>query len=1266
MWNKKISQSISSGDSSVNLQAGRDINLLSVDFPTTLVDQKINEELSILRRSRFFIEFDRVNSTLTFGRRLVEGDLLRGTDAVRRTALAWCARLLSRTDELDTAEEYLKLAKSLGASLEIEISKAFILSQKGNKRAALDTLAGIDSPISRTAAFMIVEHHDGGEQAIDWLKKAGIETTRLDAEGKYFLLATQLNLGHWYEARENLDALIDYDFEDAPVLHHISAITQLLSAVPIELRTVVLNQFPFEAASFPLSEDVVSMEARKTAQRHFSDAVSAAQRLNCHRTAMVDEEYALWLELMDPENADVGKRRLEDRLRNPKSALRLVPLGLQFGIKLDLVTVEQEIDRDIALRGGITPDTAIARFALAFAQKTPKNVVNYVDRHYDELSKYFDPKSLRFLQIEMLSRAGLPERANELLNLLIDDGLSKAEESRLRRIISEAEGTDPVEARKAQFKQTNALWDLVNLIDELERKQDWSSVCEYGASLFERTKTVRNAERFANALSNSQRSEELVEFLSANSDLLSLSRTLQLFYAWALYHEGALVQARAELTKLIDDQDNPSYRLLEINLAIVLGDWDFLLTIVADEYAKREKRSAHELLGAAQLALNFGSHTAENLIFAAAAKADDDAAILASAYFLATSAGLEGNKRVVQWLHKAAELSGDNGPIQKLTLKDFLDRKPDWDRRGSETWQLLSCGEIPMFLAAQFLNRCLVDLMLLPAFANLSESDPRRKSIIPAYSGKHFPVSFDLMETTIGIDATALLTLSYLNLLETALDTFKEIYVPHSTLVWLFEEKQRAAFHQPSRIRDAHKLRDLLARGLLEKLVASTIADCDLSAQIGDELALMITEAEKGREDDDIQRIVIRSSPVHRLSSLLQEEADLSCHAAVMSSCLAIVEKLREKGQITAEEEKRARAYLQLQEKPWPTQPEIRDGATLFLDGLAITYFLHIGILEKLHVAGFRVIVSPSEVSEVNALIAYQRISDKAIEAIEHIRSAVNSRIVSGKIKVGKQYFNDEPKIRSISEHPTFGVIALTAICNAVISDDRFLNQHAHADDGKVQIPIITTLDLLDALALAGIISAGDLMEYRTLLRRAGYLFVPMTEDELTQHLNASPVKGNKVIETAELKAIRECLLRVRMSNWLQLPKEAPWLDRILKVFDKVLKGLWSDGADLTEIKVRSNWIVDQVDIRGWAHALGSENGVNLIKSRRGAHIRILATPPCNAPQSIKDAYCEWIEDRFLAPIKEQFPELYAWIAEHEKILIAKLSETEMSIKEST
>ena len=168
-------------------------------------------------------------------------------------------------------------------------------------------------------------------------------------------------------------------------------------------------------------------------------------------------------------------------------------------------------------------------------------------------------------------------------------------------------------------------------------------------------------------------------------------------------------------------------------------------------------------------------------------------------------------------------------------------------------------------------------------------------------------------------------------------------------------------------------------------------------------------------------------------------------------------------------------------------------------------------------------------------------------------------------------------------EDPMVGVIALAQNCDAIISDDRYLNQHDNISNGGAHAQIFTTLDLLDVLVATAAISGDERWEHRTRLRRAGYFFMPFGEDELSRYLNGSAVEDNQVIETAELKAIRENILRVRMSDWLQLPEEMPWLETTLKVLGRVLKSLWKDGAEVPAT-ARSHWIADQIDIRGWAH----------------------------------------------------------------------------------
>ena len=192
-------------------------------------------------------------------------------------------------------------------------------------------------------------------------------------------------------------------------------------------------------------------------------------------------------------------------------------------------------------------------------------------------------------------------------------------------------------------------------------------------------------------------------------------------YVWGLYSEGLFLESRAALAKLANDAGCSNYRALQVNLGIAMGDWASLSAYIASEYQNRHARSAEELLSAAQIALPLESPHARDLVFEAALKAEEDANILAAAYYLATRAGWEEDPRVYQWLEQAAELSDVGGPLQRISLTDIIERKPGWDRRESESLRLLGRGEIPIVVASQLLNRTLIDLTTFPALANQSK-----------------------------------------------------------------------------------------------------------------------------------------------------------------------------------------------------------------------------------------------------------------------------------------------------------------------------------------------------------------------------------------------------------------------------------------------------------------------------------------------------------------------------------------------------------------
>ena len=1190
-------------------------------------------------------------AALAFAARVDNAELAAGSSVVRSRALAWCARLLSQGDTIDRARQLLERSKVLGTCEEAGLAEAIILSAT-DKDQALRMLATMNSPAARSAALRIVTIHDKAEGAVDWVRRCELKIDDFDSDGKYALILNELGVGKWQEAREGAQKITEVDFQDSPVLFHAVAMAYFVQAVPEEFRSFVLMQVPFEA-SLPLASVSAALHARRQAAAFFSKTSDIAQSFGAATAANLAADYALWLQLRDPQEGEKGLEVLRSSMRDPAHSLRRVNLALQFGIQLDIAAIEKAIDRRVALSGKGTADEAFARFSLAFAQGSPKAIADYIVKHRAQLYEHLQKPAIQTIEIELLARAGQVGEANEKLTVAMADGLGRREEQQLRRIISEAEGADPASSRRRQFEQTNDLRDLTNLVHLLEEQKAWHELCRYAEILFSRTHSLEDGSCFAKALNESEQYSKLFEFLSQNVELISQSVGLKTIWAWTLYREGRFEDASIMLGELIDARDDENDRSLRINLAIASGNWDELVEFTTDEWNHRDRRAAEELLKAGQLAQAVSAPHAKDLVNAAAEKAPNDAAILASAYFHATKAGWEQNSTTAQWLRRAAELSGKNGPLKSMSMKQLIDQKPQWDKQNDLIWHQLNEGRIPIFGAAHLLNRSLVEFALLPSLANLSETDPRRRSVVYAYSGAR-PISRLPTIETVALDLTALLSLARLNLLEMVIETYKGIVIPHATLGWLFQERQQTTFHQPSRIKDAHHVCHLIGKGNLSVLRTQPPNDPALVREVGGELAaLLITAKSKSESGDGIPRFVVRSAPVHRIGSLMQEEADLVAYSDCLCSCQAVVTKLREKAVLTLFDEQQARSFLRLQEHSWPNEPTIADEAELFLDGLSVIYLQTVGVLDKLKAGGLTAYVSESTDADATSLISFESLSAKALDVIETIRRSLSAGIRSKRVRALRS--SEIELDKEVWLHPTFGVLGIDE-ADALVVDDRSINLHLHMTAHDRQTPILTTLDLLDDLASKGIISQDVLLASRIYLRQAGFQLIPLTAEELSYHLENTRLANGALIETAELKAIRESMLRARMSKMLQISTEALWLHQSMNAIIHTLKQIWQTRAP-KDAAAYSEWLLDLLDVRGWAASAipGNERGFALYAY--AAHIlQIISAPDvCN---EVREAYHDWVDERVVRNIQETEPEVFEWLVERARDLITHSVET--------
>lgn len=1222
---------------------------------TAIIDAEVVRQVERLRKCRFFSGVDTIDEARRLAISLESGALAVASGATKSDALAWCARLLATTAPAE-AQSTLDGITSPNQEL-IAIVHGFVKQGSGDLAGSLGVLAGIATPMGRGAAYICVQKTMGFEEAESWLQQAGLTNADLDSDAKLFHLGSALEAGSWDIAYRIATALTAGDFDRSPAILRLAADAHLAQVVPDELRTLLRQYIPNNAAKVPLRGDPDSLRNRRIAVELYDRLAMAANALGMPLHAGDASDRALWLRLRDPEHAATARTELSTSLRDPAVLLRRLNLAVQFGIEIDLPQVEKEVDRQTALSGGTSPDAAVARFALAFAQGSHSAAAAYIDKHRAQLMEHLEWKGVYFFEIETLAKSGQVTQAETLLQEAIVKGITAIEEDRLRRLFEEVAGNDPIGGRLATYETSRSIVDLRLLVDAYEGAMNWAKTAEYGKALLALTGDLADAHRYVVALYNQEHFDEVLAVFAEYSDLATQYEQARLLYARTLFEQGSINEARLELNAIRQTYDSVGARQLHVSLAVASGDWDSLQGFVESEWNNRLERTPKELLRAGQIAQLIGAARGKDLVRDAAQRATGDPATLMGCYHAAVSAGWEEGREAFQWLEQSAALSeqAGDGLIQKLSLEELVERKPAWDKREADARDLLTKGAIPQFTFGQVLNRSLLTLFLSPALSNVDEPDVRRRPIVHALSGARVYSKFD--PNVIAMDPTALITAELLGVIGLFITTLDRIFIPHNTLGWLLEEKARILFHQPSRVAAARELLQMVSDQHLRAFDGTSHAPDGLISEVGDSLAALLAEASAPSHSDEKQRLVVRGGPIHRVSTFMKEEADLADFMPYLCSAADVVDKLAQKGVLTVKEADEAREELRMRERPWPSRPEIADGAILYLDDLTVSHLRFLGLLQKLHRAGITAIVPQSEIEGAHALIKYDASSAVVVRVVDGLRTNLKGALESGKVRLGRAIrVDDKDGPKGALAHPSVAMLKLIDSAEAGVIDDRFLNQHPSISSEASTKPLLTTVDLLDSMRRRGVLSGARVLEARTALRRANYALMPLHHEELAEFISSAPVIDGTLVETAELRIIRESVQRIRMSDLLQFPKELPWLNSLLGVSLLVLKEQWTGELDEAAACARSDWLLQLSDVRGWTHRL--DEGVLQLEERYLNWVSLLMMLTVTQSQTVKEAYWRWFGSRILKPIVDEDGDAYALLLERAKMICEQSVDT--------
>ena len=1200
--------------------------------------------------------------------RLDSGDIAAADIGVKHDVRYWTARLCANEAEtLDISRELRTRIKDDEPNRDLSIIDALISEMDGDSDGAIQLLRDRDDPDSRTALFGVIARSRDAVTALDAFAE------RMDTVDSGFFTAVgwrnwahcMTEVGRWQDAAERL-AGFDGTWSDAPALALVEGIINSQLLLPAERRNATGDLQLFAGIGPNQGKQAEAVHARATSC--FELAQSGLQDVEDTRLERFIADWRRWLRLMDPndENARDGHDEVRHSLESDSPDVNLMPFALAFGVSFD----PEPLRRYLAGReklGGLTDDELQAECLLFLTvmnsgEMSGREFFVYLETRQTRLARVMPNSLLKAASIEALVTDNQIERARTLLTEMRNSP-GAAEAIRLSALIDTHEGRDPRKDLERAYHETGDIIDLQNLVRCLRQRDDREALLPLLSDLMEKQRTVENAMDLVVCLSGRPffDGRRIIEFLDSCSDLVGQSLDLKVAKAWALFHVGRLSDARKLTDDLPSDHQIANALALDINIAVVSGEWERLPAIVAREWPRRDGHTAETLLTLAQVAGHQGRSPDQALTLAklAANKAPDDARVLAASYWLHFQLGRD-EEADPTWLSHAFELSSaDDGPLWSVDFRTVVTKwMPERRERLAEIEEKWLGGGIPTGIAASLLNVPLTHLLTQIPETNTDVADRRMSVLVPTVFGGRPPVELK-KDWTVGLDITSILVLHYLDLLESIFEVFHRIKLAADVMLCLFQEQDRVRFHQPSRVRDGQQVRTLCKQQRLRVADDPGTPTAAISEEVGRELAALLQAAKNHGGS------VVCVLPIHRPNSLMEKVADTAKWNDLIVSLPDLCRLLHLRGSIDVETHERAQLFFrsQGQVERGSLETSTLDG-TIYLDGLALSYLQNAKVLDRVAAAGLDLRIHPDVLDHMDEFARAGDSGEALAAKIDVVRHVLRNAVESGRASyLPRRVDPEDPALYHNDQFTaTRSLLAAAAECDALCIDDRFVNTNEHfavTEGVERTLPIACVLDILRSLVARGRLSTEQHWVARHKLRSGGFVFIPFDANELVHWLKATTIENGQLTEVAELRAIRQSMVRTITLGLTNPAETFALFAETTQTCVSAIRTLWRDGSlNVESAAVLSDWI--------WRHLVfdspgkhGSVDKDNRKAWNRESMLRrmsvVLLPPGIGSPER-RIGYSDWVDESVFQPfrqansdlIEEALISIYNMIPDHD------------------
>ncbi|NOJ41056.1 HTH domain-containing protein [Bradyrhizobium australiense] len=1148
---------------------------------------------------------------------------------LRRTILFRAARSASIRGNLDEARRFLSEGQKLSGSESDELARARVAVAEGRINEVIQILRDRTDAESRSVLFSIIANERDEDDALTWFAENNLSPAHLTALGIFSLSFIYLKREDWDGVERVLSQTTAEQLAALPYLYFLRGAIRFVKLLPVQERSAALAGLPMDVRNArPIVGDHEVSAVLDTVLDDLRRALPSATSLGLREAPRNIESYIIWGELLHPSRKEKALGQLRRDMDDNALAVSRIQYALAYLKDYSPAALEAYLQRRDAL-GGLTDDELRAAFVISLHKDNPSHLAALIAAKRQQAEATFGRSGILSLEVQALAKSGDATSARIILEENLDL-FDVGQIAGLRAEIAKAEGADPVAEHLRLYESEKTPETLLALVNELVRKKDHIGIAKYAELLFSETKDPRAIGLAAEALIRAGDGDNFVRLVESHP---AKDRDVSFlhYYGWQLFRLGRLREAKEIADRI--ERDHPVHRDLQLEIAIAIetGEWEMLAAPLTASLEQAKSLDGLTLIRAAHLSQASGQGPLMDLVAAAIAKGGDDPHVLLGAYFLFVEQGLEaGRPESHEWFQKSLALSGPEGPIQRFEIQELLAQQSEWNQHTRYIQDNVVRGDLPLAAAGPGLRTTVVDLVLRNLIRNAALTDGRRRVTVPLFAGRRLPTPVGT-PSSLALDITTLLVLGWLGLLPAVFEAFPSIVLPAGVLAELFEGRRRIRRGQRTRLQKAIEVRDAIAKGRLKVLRTPSLARDALGEEVGVELSALIREANAATG------VVIRPAPVNRANVSDPGVVDMSAHSDHLCDMHGLLKAMVDLNAVDEEKETSAKHYFDLQDKGWVSCAAPKPDQPIFLDGLALVYLQHTGLLQPVLRTFASVYIHVSTEDEANILIDDDQNVATIFQIIDDIRSTVRRANAADRITFGLRRA-DASDTEFDGAQSTVNLFYNFKGAEVVVVDDRALNKESFGVDASGhRAHMASTLDIIEELRKRGALTDDRYRTARYRLREAGAMLVPVTATEL-----AAAAKRNRQNESPEFRAVRDSFDLARLSEIPQFPAEMRWFMSYVQAIRGAISRIWIEEPDEQRARLIASAIFEmRIVPEDWLPFWKGQPPPGWIGAVYRALIGGFALPVEILDDKKIVPYQRWLDDVLMSELRLLSPELY-------------------------